>query len=334
VVRFVGGTSELIERRDLLRWLFLDGAARKGVGGGNGASDGAGADPGAGAGALAGNGSNGGPPVVAATAGTGAEDGVVGSEVALEVVDLTKRYGGVSAVSSVSFELRDGEILGLIGPNGAGKTTLFDLISGFQSLDGGRVYLYGRDITGKAPHARAKVGLGRSFQNAQLWPSLTVREAVATACEHQVEVGAALPAFLHLPMVADSEARVMAHAEDLLELLNLARHGDKFISELSTGMRRMVDLAVQLAAEPSVLLLDEPSSGIAQRETEALGPILKDVQRHLGCSILIIEHDMPLITGLADRLVALETGRVVTTGRPEEVLRDPRVVEAYLGRAD
>jgi ABC-type branched-subunit amino acid transport system ATPase component len=253
-------------------------------------------------------------------------------EVVLEVREVTVSYGGIIAVDEVSFDVPRGEILGLIGPNGAGKTTLFDLISGFQPPDGGRVLLHGQDMTRKPAHARARAGLGRSFQNAHLWPSLTVREAVATACEREVEVGAALPAFLHLPMVADSEARVRARAEELLALLNLTRYGDKFVAELSTGMRRMVDLAVQVAAGPSVLLLDEPSSGIAQKETEALGPILRDVQHHLQCSILIIEHDMPLITGLADRLVALETGQVVTTGPPDAVLRDPRVVEAYLGR--
>ncbi|HYZ97470.1 MAG TPA: ATP-binding cassette domain-containing protein, partial [Acidimicrobiales bacterium] len=317
-IRFNGPTSELIERHDLLRSLFLEGAAKAGVSGdgaGRGATDG-----------------EGGGQAAARGLPVGGDGDGERAPVALETVELTKRYGGITAVSEVSLRLHEGEILGLIGPNGAGKTTVFDLISGFQRLDGGRVLLGGRDVTHRPAHVRARAGLGRSFQNLRLWPSLTVREAVATACEREVEVGAALPAFLHLPMVADSEARVRARAEELLELLRLQRYGDKFVSELSTGMRRMVDLAVQVAAGPTVLLLDEPSAGIAQRETEALGPVLRDVQGHLDCSILIIEHDMPLITGLADRLVALDTGRVIAAGPPEQVLQDPRVVESYLGR--
>ncbi|HEX6237097.1 MAG TPA: MFS transporter, partial [Acidimicrobiales bacterium] len=306
-IRFSGPTSELIERRGLLRSLFLEGAARAGVSG-----DGVAPEP-------------------SPDARPGSRDGEQG-RVVLEAVELTKRYGGITAVAEASLRLHEGEILGLIGPNGAGKTTVLDLISGFQPPDAGRVLLHGRDVTRWRPHARAQAGLGRSFQDVRLWPSLTVREAVATACERDVEVTAALPAFLGLPMVGDSEARVWARAEELLALLRLQSYGDKFVSELSTGMRRMVDLAVQLAARPTVLLLDEPSSGIAQRETEALGPVLRDVQRHLGCSIVIIEHDMPLITGLADRLVAFDAGRVVATGPPDRVVEDPRVVESYLGR--
>jgi branched-chain amino acid transport system ATP-binding protein len=245
--------------------------------------------------------------------------------------ELTKRYGGITAVDSVSFELREHEILGLIGPNGAGKTTVFDLVSGFQSIDGGRVQLFGRDISTWSAHGRARIGLGRSFQNARLWPSLTVREALATALERHVEVRAALPAFLHLPVVADSEAAVQARVEELLAMFELGAFRDKFVSELSTGVRRIVEFAVQLAAGPKVLLLDEPSSGIAQRETEALVPALRRVQDELDCSILLIEHDMSLIRRLADRVIALDAGRVVTEGTPDEVLEDPRVMESYLG---
>jgi branched-chain amino acid transport system ATP-binding protein len=314
-IRFNGSTSELIERRDLLRSLFLEGAARAGVSG-----DGAQEPQATPSGDL----------VEGPTARPSTPDRSTASP-ALEVVELSKRYGGITAVDQISLSLYPDEILGVIGPNGAGKTTLFDLISGFQLPDNGRVLLNGRDVTSWPAHGRAQAGLGRSFQNLRLWPSLTVREAVATACEREVEVGAALPAFLHLPMVADSEARVWAKADALLELLRLQRYGDKFVLELSTGMRRMVDLAVQLAAAPSVLLLDEPSSGIAQRETEALGPVLRDLRRNLGCSILLIEHDMPLVSELADRLVALDVGHVVAAGPPAEVLRDPRVVESYLG---
>jgi ABC-type branched-subunit amino acid transport system ATPase component/MFS family permease len=249
----------------------------------------------------------------------------------LTATDLVKRYGGITAVDRVSFELRQNEILGLIGPNGAGKTTIFDLVSGFQAIDGGQVQLFGHDITGRTAHDRARAGLGRSFQNARLWPSLTVFEALATSLERHIEVRAALPAFFHLPVVADSEAAVRKRVEELLELFELGAFRDKFISELSTGVRRIVEFAVQLGARPKVLLLDEPSSGIAQRETDALVPALRRVQDELECSILLIEHDMALIRKLSDRVLALDAGRVVAEGTADEVLSDPRVMESYLG---
>jgi branched-chain amino acid transport system ATP-binding protein len=306
-VRFSGPTTELLERTDILRSVFLHGAAAA-IGGNGGA----------------------GPATPAVPRRAEADE--VPAEPVLEVAGLIKRYGGIRAVNDVSFTLRQGEVLGLIGPNGAGKTTVFDLISGFQRLDGGRVELEGVDVTSASAHERARLGLGRSFQSARLWPSLTVRDALATGLEASVEIRAALPAMLNLPMVKDSELRVRDRVEELLELLGIAAWGDRFVSELSTGVRRMVDLGVQLANEPSVLLLDEPSSGIASKETEALGPTLKAVQAHLGCSLLIIEHDMPLVRTLADRLLALDTGAVVADGTPDEVLAHPRVVESYLGQ--
>jgi ABC-type branched-subunit amino acid transport system ATPase component/MFS family permease len=300
-VRFTGPTTELLERTDILRSVFLHGAAA----------------------AIGGNGR---APATAPRA-----DSTVEAEPVLEVEGLIKRYGGIRAVNEVGFTLHQGEVLGLIGPNGAGKTTIFDLISGFQRADGGRVVLEGVDVTSASAHERARLGLGRSFQSARLWPSLTVREALATGLEASVDVRAALPAMLNLPLVKDSEERVHDRVDELLSLLGIEAWGDRFVSELSTGVRRMVDLGVQLANEPSVLLLDEPSSGIASKETEALGPTLKAVQAHLGCSLLIIEHDMPLVRSLADRLVALDAGAVVAEGRPDDVLAHPRVIESYLG---
>ncbi len=255
-------------------------------------------------------------------------------EVVLEVRELTKNYGGIRAVDGVSFSLREHEVLGLIGPNGAGKTTIFDLISGFTTRDGGQVLLDGRDVSGWAPNLRAAAGLGRSFQNARLWPALTVRDALATAFERHVDVKAPLPAFLHLPMVRDTEAKVDARVEELLALLELGAFRDKFVSELSTGVRRIVELAAQMASGPKVLLLDEPSSGIAQRETEALVPALRRIQGELGCAILLIEHDMGVLRRLADRVVALDTGEVVAEGTADEVLAHPRVLASYLGVSD
>ncbi len=234
----------------------------------------------------------------------------------------------------MSFALHEGEVLGVVGPNGAGKTTIFDLLSGFTEIDDGRVRLHDRDVTALPAHQRAALGLGRSFQDARLWSSLTVREAIAVATERTVTAGDTVSALLGMPAVRDSERQVEARVAELIDLLGLGAFRDKFIAELSTGSRRMVEIACLIANEPRILLLDEPSSGIAQREAEALGPVLKRVQSHLGASILIIEHDMPLLTGVADRLIALDIGRFVTTGSADEVLSHPQVVSSYLGERE
>jgi branched-chain amino acid transport system ATP-binding protein len=249
----------------------------------------------------------------------------------LEVEGLTKRFGGITAVDDVSFALREGEVLGVIGPNGSGKTTTFDLISGFVTPDAGVVRYQGVDITGLPPEERARRKLVRRFQDARLFPSLTVFETLLVALDQRLEVHSALLSAVQLPQARRAEKRVRLRAERLVELLELGAYRDKFVKELSTGLRRIVDLACVLATEPQVLLLDEPSSGIAQAEAEGLAPLLRRVRFETGCSILIIEHDMPLISAVSDELIALEQGRFVVRGRPAEVLEDERVIEAYLG---
>jgi branched-chain amino acid transport system ATP-binding protein len=248
----------------------------------------------------------------------------------LEVAGLTVRFGGITAVDDVTFDLKQGEILGIIGPNGAGKTTVFDAISGFVQSSG-RVTLADHDISDKSPEKRARARLGRSFQDAKLFPSLTVSEALKISFERHIRVEGVVSTALGMPWVRRSEKKIAKRVEDLVELMGLGAFRDKFISELSTGSRRIVDLAAILAHDPLVLLLDEPSSGIAQRETEALGPLLLRIREQTGASLLVIEHDMPLITGISDEILALETGQVLTRGAPEEVLNDPRLVAAYLG---
>ena len=249
----------------------------------------------------------------------------------LELTDVSKRFGGITAVDGVSLEVREGEVVGLIGPNGAGKTTLFDLISGFLSPDTGHIDFAGQDVTSWAANRRAMAGLGRSFQDARIFPSMTVAENIAMGLERHLEVRDPFAAALGLPAVTDAEEDVAWSVHDLIELMSLGAFRDKFVGELSTGSRRIVDLAMAIAHEPSVLLLDEPSSGIAQRETEALGPLLMRIKNEVGCSLLVIEHDMPLITSISDTMLALELGRVIASGTPTEVVNHPHVVASYLG---
>jgi branched-chain amino acid transport system ATP-binding protein len=247
------------------------------------------------------------------------------------VEGLTKRFGGITAVEDVTFELKPHEILGLIGPNGAGKTTIFDMLSGLLPIDGGRIRLAGIDITHWAPDRRAAAGLGRSFQDARIFPSLTVAENIAIGLERHLPDRDHLAAVLNLPAMQQQEEDVAFTVEDLIELMGLGAFRDKFVSELSTGSRRIVDLAMAIAHDPTVLILDEPSSGIAQRETEALGPLLKRIQAEAGCAMLIIEHDMPLINSVSDEIIALELGTIICHGPPEQVMKDPAVIASYLG---
>ena len=243
---------------------------------------------------------------------------------------LTVQFGGVLAVNDVTFELQREQILGVIGPNGAGKTTMFDAISGFVPSRGS-VKIDGQVISDMTPEARSRVGLGRSFQDARLFPSLTVAETLAVAYERHIRSQDVVSTALRLPWISKAEKTIKANVESLIELMGLGAFRDKFINELSTGSRRIVDLAVIMAHEPKVLLLDEPSSGIAQKETEALGPLLLRLRDETGASLIVVEHDMPLIQSISDELLALETGELLLKGSPEEVIADPRLVASYLG---
>ena len=304
-VRFSGATADLLQRPDVLRSVFLEGAAAG----------------------------------LAATRAPGAKvplpakvtKAVDVGPVVLSLREVFVRFGGVRAVDHVSLDLAQNEVLGLIGPNGAGKTTLFDAISGFVALESGQVELAGQDVTHWSPSSRAALGLGRSFQDARLFPSMTVAENISVAFERHIAVRDPVSAACLLPEVRDWERQLDWGTAELMELLGLHAYHNKFLGELSTGTRRIVDLAMAIAHRPRVLILDEPSSGIAQRETEALGPLLQRVRATIGCAVLVIEHDMPLVTSISDRILALELGAVIAQGPPAQVVTDPRVVESYLG---
>jgi ABC-type branched-subunit amino acid transport system ATPase component len=245
-------------------------------------------------------------------------------------VGLAKRYGGVVAVADVSFSVAPGEVLGLIGPNGAGKTTTFELLSGFARPDAGRVEFDGVAVTAWSAQRRANAGMIRSFQDAALFPTLTVEETVSLAGRPPGGRGAG--GALRDSWTPAARRATRERTEEFLDLFGLAPYGEARIAELSTGTRRLVEIACLVALRPRLLLLDEPSSGVAQRETEALARLLTRIRTELGLSMVVIEHDIPLVMGLSDRVVAMADGRVLAQGSPDQVRHDPAVVAAYLGR--
>ncbi|TDD87322.1 ABC transporter permease subunit [Actinomadura rubrisoli] len=245
----------------------------------------------------------------------------------LEARDLRKSFGGVHAVRGVSFAVRAGETVGLIGPNGAGKTTTFELLGGFTKPDTGRVFLNGEDISKIGPEGRAQRGLIRSFQDAALFPTMTVKETVMLSLE-RVQPTGFLTSALGLTL---GERKKERQARALISAMGLDRYRDKPIQELSTGTRRITEIACLVALQPMCLLLDEPSSGVAQRETEALGHLLAELKRELDLTLVVIEHDIPLIMGISDRIIAMADGDLIAEGPPDVVRAHPQVVDAYLG---
>ena len=251
--------------------------------------------------------------------------------VVLETRDVTKRFSGITAVDHVSIQLHEGEILGIIGPNGAGKTTLFDLISGFLTARRGPDHPRGprRHQDASAASRRARARAARSRTPACSAHSPCTRPSAWRSTDRS-RCGTRSPRCSRSPRSRPS-ASCRSAADELVSVMGLDDYRDKFVSDLSTGSRRIVDLACQIGSNPKVILFDEPSSGIAQRETEALGPLLLRIRDITGASILVIEHDMPLITAVSDRIVACDLGQVVVDGDAELVLNHPQVVASYLG---
>ena len=249
---------------------------------------------------------------------------------ALSAVDVAVRYGGIVAVDGVSLHAAYGEIVGLIGPNGAGKTTLFDVLSGHVEPDGGRVFLDDVDITGMRPEARARLGLGRSFQQARLFGEMPLVDAFKVALERE-DPSEVVPSVLGLPPSRVAEHAKDVRAAELVELLGLAAYAHRNVGDLSTGTRRLAELGCLIALGADVVLLDEPMAGVAQREVEAFVPVLHEVRDHLDATFVVIDHDLPMVTSLVDRLYVLASGRIIAEGRPEDAARDPAVIAAYLG---
>ncbi len=251
----------------------------------------------------------------------------------LEVDDVSVDFGGIHALAGVSIHVQPAEIVGLIGPNGAGKTTLLNVITGQLPSASGTVRVEGHDVSRFAPEIRSGYGLGRSFQDARLFPGLSVAEVVQIALARQRRVGM-LSSMVLAPWARAVDRETRRDAMTLLATMGLTDWADTLTSDLSTGLRRMTDLAVQIAARPKVLLLDEPTAGIAQREGEQFGAVLRRIRDELKCSILVIEHDMPLLMGLCDRIYAMEAGTILAEGTPEEIRNDPAVIASYLGSSD
>ncbi|MGH2684872.1 MAG: ABC transporter ATP-binding protein, partial [Actinomycetota bacterium] len=224
-----------------------------------------------------------------------------------------------------------GEVVGLIGGNGAGKTTFMDCVSGYvQPEPDSSIAAFGHELVGLAPEMRPYFDVGRSYQHARLFPGLTVTETLLVAFERHQPTGV-LSALLGLAAASRAERSKRDQVEELLVTMGLTTYRDNLVRELSTGTRRVLDIASILAQRPRLLLLDEPTAGLAQRETEAFGPLIRRVRDQLGCSVLIIEHDIVLISSLCDRVYALESGTVIASGPPDVVRSDPRVIASYLG---
>jgi ABC-type branched-subunit amino acid transport system ATPase component len=251
-------------------------------------------------------------------------------EPVLEARNVSVSFGGNAALLDVSIELRKGEVLGILGPNGAGKTTLFDALTGQVKPDSGSVVLKHADVTPLRPEERAELGLGRTFQQARLFDDLTLFECLQVALERG-EPTEALPSLLGLPPSRIAERTKRTRAAELIEMFGLEPYANRPMTALSTGTRRMAELASIVALGADVVLLDEPTAGVAQAEVERFTPVIREVAAHLGASLVIIEHDIPLMMSLVDRLYVLVAGKVITEGLPVDVATDPAVVASYLG---
>ena len=248
----------------------------------------------------------------------------------LEVKNLTKNFGGLTAVGDVSMELNEGELVGLIGPNGAGKTTLFNLLTGVYEPSEGTVTLDGTVLNGKAPYKIASLGLSRTFQNIRLFKDMTVLENVLVGLSNK-QPSNCFASLLRLPKYYSSEEELKAKAMKLLAIFNLDGEADTLAKNLAYGQQRHLEIVRALATEPKILFLDEPAAGMNPQETAELTAHIRQIQKDFGITIILIEHDMSLVMDVTERIYVLEYGRLIAEGTPDEIKNNKRVIEAYLG---
>ncbi len=248
----------------------------------------------------------------------------------LEVKDLSISFGGLKAVSDVTFNLKKGELLGLIGPNGAGKTTLFNMLSGVYTPTSGEILLDGEMTNGISPDKLSKMGVARTFQNIRLFDNLTVLDNVKLAMNQYMDYGV-LSGMLRFPSFWKEENEATETAKEILSFFNLEKYFRAFAGSLPYGAQRKLEIARAMATRPKLLLLDEPAAGMNESETQDLMDSIRIIREKTGVSILLIEHDMNLVLGISERLIVLNYGEILAQGDPKEVISNEAVVRAYLG---
>ena len=251
----------------------------------------------------------------------------------LSAKNLTVRFGGVLAVNDVSFDVRRGEVFTLIGPNGAGKTTVFNLISRIYTPTAGTITFDGQPLTSQPPHRIASLGIARTFQNIELFEHATVLHNLLIGRHTHRKTGLFADMFFS-PKVRAAEIEAREKVERVIDLLDLQHHRDAIVAGLPYGVRKVVELARALCTEPRLLLLDEPSSGLNVEETEDMAFWIQDIKHELGITVLMVEHDMTLVSKVSDRVLAMNQGEVLAVGTPAQVQSHPGVIEAYLGSAE
>ena len=255
------------------------------------------------------------------------------SDILLSAKNLSVRFGGVLAVNNVSFDVQRGEVFTLIGPNGAGKTTVFNLISRIYTPTTGSIAYEGRTLTEEPPHRIASLGIARTFQNIELFEHATVLHNLLVGRHTHRSTGLWSEVFF-TPKVRQAEIAAREKVEQVIDFLDLQHHRDSLVAGLPYGVRKVVELARALCTEPKLLLLDEPSSGLNVEETEDMAFWIQDIQKELGITVLMVEHDMTLVSRVSDRVLAMNQGEVLAMGTPREVQGHPGVIEAYLGSVD